>query len=112
MHSTVRVRILSRTSLLYRSQEARAKKSYAFTRACYDLGIPLHLCEKRKEMPSIRTGYSTCTLSIFVSPASTRRTTCARYGSFISNAYRISDRVCVGIELLVMSNRARRLREA
>jgi len=31
---------------------------------------------------------------------------------FISNAYWISDRVCRGIELLVMSSRARRLREA
>jgi hypothetical protein len=30
----------------------------------------------------------------------------------ISSAYRISDRVGVGIEQLVMSNRARRLREA
>jgi hypothetical protein len=50
--------------------------------------------------------------SIVSSPDSTRWTTWARCGSFICNAYRISERVCIGIELLVISNRARRLSEA
>lgn len=44
--------------------------------------------------------------------ASTRRTTSAKCGSLISNAYRIKFRVWRGIEELVMSRRARCLREA
>ena len=42
-----------------------------------------------------------------ISPLSTRRTTCSKYGSFISNAYKIKLRVGFGIELLVINSRAR-----
>lgn len=36
---------------------------------------PLHICQRRKETRRNSNKYSSCTLSIIVSPASTRRTT-------------------------------------